>query len=141
MDDKQLQALYSDYLITSFGQTSATGLSRLVDGAVSHDRVTRFLSERDYTSKDLWCGVKSKVRDIEDDDGVLILDDTVQEKPHTDENDLICWHFDHTKNRSVKGINLLNCCYHANDVTLPVGFELVKKPIRYSDLGTRRISF
>ena len=29
--------LYSDYLISSFGQTSATGLSRLTDGAVSHD--------------------------------------------------------------------------------------------------------
>mgnify|MGYP001476658139 CR=1 FL=1 len=37
--------LYSDYLISSFGQTSATGLSRLTDGAVSHDRITRFLSE------------------------------------------------------------------------------------------------
>ena len=46
--------LYTDYLISTFGQASATGLSAMVDGDVSHDRVTRFLSEREYTSKDLW---------------------------------------------------------------------------------------
>ncbi len=51
----------------------------------------------------------------------------VQEKPHSKENYLICWHFDHTVNRSVKGINLLNCLYSSNGVSLPVAFELVKK--------------
>ena len=54
------------------------------------------------------------IRDIEQDDGVLIFDDTIQEKPYTDENDLICWHYDHSQNRTVKGINLLNCVAHAN---------------------------
>jgi hypothetical protein len=67
--------------------------------------VTRFLSERDYTSEDLWKFIKAEVRKVEDDDGVLIFDDTVQEKPHSKENDLISWHFDPTVNRSVKGIN------------------------------------
>jgi hypothetical protein len=36
--------LYTDYLITSFSHTTATGLSGLVDNAISHDPVTRFLS-------------------------------------------------------------------------------------------------
>jgi hypothetical protein len=139
MTEKELQELYSDYLIASFGQTSATGLSRLVGGSVSHDQVTRFLSSRDFTSQDLWYRVKPTLRDIESDDGVLIIDDTIQEKPHTDENELVCWHFDHTKNRSVKGVNLLNCCYHANGTTLPVCFELVKKPTQYSDIKTRQV--
>jgi hypothetical protein len=49
------------------------------------------------------------VRETEHEDGVLIFDDTIQEKPYTDENELVCWHFDHTKGSSVKGINLLNC--------------------------------
>ena len=35
--------LYTDYLISSTGQTSATSLSRLRSGAVSHDQVTRWL--------------------------------------------------------------------------------------------------
>jgi hypothetical protein len=37
--------LYTDYLITSFSYTTATGLSGLVDNAISHDPVTRFLSQ------------------------------------------------------------------------------------------------
>jgi hypothetical protein len=53
--------------------------------------------------------IKKTVREIETGEGVLIFDDTLQEKPHSKENNLICWHYDHCVNRSVKGINLLNC--------------------------------
>ena len=73
----------------------------MLDGQISHDQITRFLSKKDYTSKGLWHALKKDIREIEDDSGVLIFDDTVQEKAHSQENDLICWHFDHTVNRSV----------------------------------------
>ena len=99
--------LYTDYLLSSFGATTATGLSSTVEGAVSHDQVTRFLSKADYDSKTLWQQVKPMVRAVEQPDGALIFDDTIEEKPYTDENELISWHFDHSKSRSVKGINLL----------------------------------
>ncbi|MCE2449223.1 MAG: transposase [Candidatus Latescibacteria bacterium] len=137
--DKKLLDLYSDYLLSSFGATTATGLSSLLDGQISHDQVTRFLSQAEYTSKELWHQVKTVVRTIEREDGVLIFDDTIQEKPHTDENELICWHFDHSKNCSVKGLNLLNCIYQAGDVSVPVAYEFVRKPIRFCDLQTRRV--
>lgn len=136
--DKNLLELYSDYLLSSFGSTTATGLSRLVDETISHDQVTRFLSGDVYDSKTLWQQVKPMVRQIEEEDGVLIFDDTIQEKAHTDENELICWHFDHSRNRSVKGINLLNCVYHAGNVTIPVAYELVRKPILFSDVKTHQ---
>lgn len=136
--DKKLLELYSDYLLSSFGATTATGLSSLVEGSISHDQVTRFLSGEVYDSKTLWQQVKSTVRSIQDEDGVLIFDDTIQEKAHTDENALICWHFDHSENRTVKGINLLNCVYHAKGVTLPVAYELIYKPTLFSDIKMRR---
>ena len=107
MDKRQLE-LYTDYLISNYGYATATGLSAMVNGAVSHDKITRFLAEREYTSKDLWREVKSAVRQIESGDGVLIFDDTISEKTWTDENEVVCWHYDHTKGRLVKGINLLN---------------------------------
>jgi hypothetical protein len=135
----ELLEIYSDYLLSSFGQTTATGLSNLLDGELSHDQVTRFLNRDDYDSKTLWHQVKKAVREVEREDGVLIFDDTIQEKPYTDENELVCWHFDHTKGRSVKGINILNCLYHAGGVSLPVAFELVRKPHLYSDLSTRQV--
>ena len=137
--DKNLLELYSDYLLSSFGATTATGLSALLEGAISHDQVTRFLSRTDYDAKTLWQQIKPMVRAMQQDDGVLIFDDTIQEKPHTDENDLICWHYDHSQNRTVKGINLLNCVYHAGDVSLPVTYALINKPILYTDVKTHRV--
>jgi hypothetical protein len=137
--DKESLELYTDYLISNFGQATATGLSALVDGDVSHDKVTRFLSEREYTSKDLWREVKSTVREVESEDGVLIFDDTIQEKAWTDENEIVCWHYDHCTGRTVKGINLLNALYHSGGVSIPVAFEIVKKPLQFCDIVTRKI--
>ena len=125
--------------MSSSGAITATGLSALLDGEIIHDQVTRFLSHTDYTSKDLWPLVKPAVRSMEREGGVLIFDDTIQEMPHTDENELICWPFDHSKNRSVKGFNLLNGLYHAGDVSVPVAYELVRKPIAFCDVQTRQI--
>jgi hypothetical protein len=137
--DKQCLELYTDYLISNCGYATATGLSAMVNGAMSHDKITRFLSEREYTSKDLWREVKSTVRQMEGADGVLIFDDTLQEKAWTDENEVVCWHYDHTKGRSVKGINLLNALYHSGEVSIPVAFEVVRKPLQFCDLATRRV--
>lgn len=122
--------LYTDYLLSSFGAATATGLSQMVDGAVSHDKVTRFLSGRDYTSKDLWMQVKGVIRQAEDETGVVIFDDTIQEKMWTDESDQICWHYDHCLGRTIKGLNLLNALYHCKGRSIPVAFELVRKPLQ-----------
>lgn len=72
--------LYIDYLICSTSYTTATGLSELTDNAISHDKVTRFLSSKDYTAADLWKQGKSLYRSVEDEDAVLIIDDTIEKK-------------------------------------------------------------
>lgn len=132
--DRKLLDIYSDYLISSFGQTTATGLERMLGGLVSHDRITRFLSKEDYTSRELWQLVKPMVRQIEsDEEGVIIFDDTILEKPHTEENEIVCWHFDHSKGRSVKGVGILNCLYHAGEYSIPISFEIIEKDIHYID--------
>lgn len=123
----EIAEIYSDYLIASFGLTTATGLSKLLDGEISHDKITRFLSSQIKTSKDLWQIAKPVVWEVERSDGSLILEDSIEEKPYTDENDIICWHFDHSKGVNVKGINFLSCLYQAGDISIPIGFELVKK--------------
>jgi hypothetical protein len=126
--NRDLLELYSDYLLSAFDYTTATGLSKMTDGAVSHDKVTRFLSEKELNSSELWCLVKPLVREIEDEaSGVLIIDDTIEEKPYTNESELVCWHYDHSKGRNVKGINLLSTLFQAGDLSVPVAFESVKK--------------
>jgi hypothetical protein len=85
----------------------------------------------------LWKQVKPSVRKIESTESALIFDDTVQEKPWIDENELIAWHYDHCKGRNIKGINLLNCLYHAQEVSIPVAFKLIGKSIRLYDIKTQ----
>ena len=137
--DKEMLDIYSDYLISSFTYTTATGLSTMLDQAISHDKVTRFLARRTYTSKDLWKVVKPTLRQIETEEGVIIFDDSVEEKQYTDENDIIAWHFDHCVNRSVKGINILNCTYHNDEGNIPLAFELVVKDLSFTDKKTGRL--
>jgi cytochrome c1 len=131
--NKDLLELYSDYLLSSFSHVTATGLSAMTAGAVSHDRITRFLASEEMNSRALWRLVKPMVRQLEEESehsehsGVLIIDDTIEEKPYTDESELVCWHYDHSKGRSVKGINLISALHEVGDASIPVAFELVKK--------------
>ena len=92
--------LYSDYLISSFGPTTATGLATWLKGDLSHDHITRFLAGQVRPSADLWQIVKPFVRRIQSDQAALIVDDSISEKPSTDENDIVCWHSDHAHPRT-----------------------------------------
>lgn len=132
MSDELLD-LYSDYLICSFGQATATGLGQVVEGSVSHDQITRSLSGKKRTSADLWRIAKPLIRKMQSDDGVMIVDDTVAEKPYSDENDIVCWHYDHTSGKTVKGIGLMTALYHSNGRSLPAEFQLIDKTEQYVD--------
>jgi hypothetical protein len=68
----------------------------------------------------------------------LILDDSIEEKPYTDENDIVGWHYDHSKDRMLKGINFLTALYSSQGVSVPVGFHLVAKTERYTDPKTQK---
>ena len=137
--NKKLLDLYSDYLISQGHYATATGLAFILDGEVSHDQVSRFLRTEAYSAKNVWDYIKQPVRYYEESkDGVLVLDDTISEKSHTDENAVNCWHYSHAKHRHVKGINLLSCLVRYGDTAFPIGYEILEKDILYSDLETRR---
>lgn len=147
--DKPLLDLYADYLISSFGPTTATGMSRLLGAGLSHDKITRFLSGEAMTSQNLWQIVKPLVRQVQNEDAVLVVDDSIVHKPYTDENDLICWHYGHASEQTVKGINFVTALYCApqpdkdpteaelaEEVSVPVAFALVQKTQTYEDKKT-----
>lgn len=131
--------LYTDYLTCSYGLTTATGMSDMLDGSVSHDDITRFLSERIYSNRDLWRLVKPTIREIETDEAVLVIDDTIEEKKYTDENEIIAWHYDHVFHQSVKGVNQLNLLYHNELGTVPLGFEIIEKDLHFTDPDTDKL--
>ncbi|ALA25470.1 hypothetical protein AVI51_05040 [Piscirickettsia salmonis] len=65
--NKELLDIYSDYLISQNHYATATGLSDLLEGSISHDKVTRFLNKNHFGSKELWSYVKKHVRQYEEE--------------------------------------------------------------------------
>ena len=126
---KNLLDLYTDFLISSFSRTTATGLSSILGGSLSHDQITTFLAESKLDSKSLWLHVKPMVRELEKakGNGVLIFDDSIAAKPFSEENEIICYHFDHAKKRHIKGINFLSCLFEKDGVRLPIAAEIIEK--------------
>ena len=81
-------------------------------------------------SKELWVYVKPEIRKHQTDKGgVLILDDSIEEKPHTDENEIVAWHHSNAKGRHVKGINILSCLVSYGEVVLPFGYRIISKDL------------
>ena len=126
--------IYTDYLLSSTGPTTATGLSKLYDGAISHDQVTRLLTNSYLDSKDLWLKSKPLIRAAEqtqapDDFAVLIIDDSILEKPHTDQNAMISTYWDHSQQRYVNGLNFVSVLYQLANLSLPIAVTLMEKTI------------
>src|SRR3990167_207607 len=137
--DKQLLDIYSDYLIAQNQYATATGLSDLLQGDISHDKITRFLNKETFSSKELWMYVRPEIRKIEEEaGGVLILDDTIEEKTYTDENEIMCLHYSHAKGRCIKGVNILSCLVRYGDIALPIAYELVCKDVLFCDITTKK---
>jgi hypothetical protein len=140
--------IYSDYLISNAGYSTATGLSKIFTN-ISHDQITYLLNSKEYSSKTLFKIVKPLIRDIENEEnGVLIIDDTISEKPYTDINEINQYFHSGLKNDTVKGINIITALLSYknkeyvikensnNDdkyINIPVDYKIVKKDIEYID--------
>jgi hypothetical protein len=107
--------LYTDYLISNpGGLATAVGMSKMLDNKLSHDQITRFLTK----------------------EIVLSFDDSIEEKYYSDPSELICWHYDHVFNRSVKGVNFLTALVNVAGMRLPCAVEFVKKDKWVTDKKT-----
>jgi hypothetical protein len=111
-----------------------------VDGAISHGQITRFLAGEELNGKSLWMKTKKLIRQYENDEGCLIFDDTIVEKAYMDENEIICWYYDHSKGRNVKGINILAAFYTAENecgkLQTPADYQIIAKTKTETDSGT-----
>lgn len=119
--------LYTDYLISSTSLATATGMAELL--TISHDKITRQLSTGVYDSKYLWKMVKPYIEELSwgTEPIILSIDDSIEAKPYTDESELVCWHWDHTFQRSVKGVNFITALTEVKGMRLPCAVEFVKK--------------
>lgn len=139
---ENIQDLNTDYLLSSFGQVTSTGLSSLQDGSVSHIKFTLHLSDGEFGGKELWLSVKSFVKQYWTNQACVIFDDTIIEKPYSKGDEYNCDHYDHSKSGNVKGFNLLNSLYHSESekgqVRVPITYHLVAKTLLYCGVGAKK---
>ena len=134
--------LYVDYLIAHQGLVSAKDLSEVLGNALSHDHITRAVAQPELHQKDFWKLVKPFVRRIEQDDGCIVVDDFLVEKPHSTPNPIITMNWDHAKQRYSLNITVLNFLSpvapggDAMQINLPVALEVVSKTEACTDKKT-----
>lgn len=126
---ENLLDLYTDYLLATPKQATCTGLSKVLHGQISHDRFTRLLASGTIDSQRLWQQAKPLVQEMCEakDCVVLGVDDSIQEKPYSQQSELICWHYDHTKGQTVKGINFLSAVLTTEELATPIAVEFIRK--------------
>lgn len=104
------KSLYLSYLLHTHGNYTCT---HMADHSmnVSHDQVTRFLSQSKFTSSDLWELVKDHLQDSSD--SFIIVDDSVQAKRYSRYIGLTKRQYSGNEHGIVNGINLVNMV-HSN---------------------------
>lgn len=137
MERRDAFEFYVDYLLSSPRTATATGLSAVLDNALKHDYISDCLAQAELGSKAFWKEIKPFVRQMEHSEACLSIDDVIVGKSHSTENELICYHYDHTEGKMVKGINILNFLLsgHCQQQTVhcPLAWEVIRKTEPYTD--------
>jgi putative transposase len=115
---------YIDFLIASPKVFTATEAGRVQPQqplAPAHDAFTRLLNRLEPDPGPLWEEVRPFVRR---GGGVLVLDDSVLDKPYARHMGLLGWFWSGKHRRVVKGINLLTLLWTDGDGCWPCDYRL-----------------
>jgi len=97
--------LYSTFLRVTSQRYSALSLSEVSPIDLSHDSISRWLSDAHCQPKDIWTEAKTHVLGTT---GVLIADETVLNKERSDKIELVRYQYSGTEHDVIKGIGMLN---------------------------------
>ncbi|GIX40599.1 MAG: hypothetical protein KatS3mg129_0332 [Leptospiraceae bacterium] len=128
MKDPYIFELLRNFILVSNDYINATTLSLVLDRKISHDRITRFLNQEELSYKQVWKWAKPYVKKINERNAVLIVDDTIIEKPYSSENSIVGYYWSSTKNRTVKGIQMLSLTYLGkHNQHIPIDVRIVER--------------
>lgn len=119
---------FIDFLIASPSQATATEAQRTQPDSTdpaAHDAYTRLLHRLEPDSDALWVEVQP---DVCRTTGVLVLDDSVLDKPYARKMDLVHHMWSGKHHRVVKGIDLLTLLWTDGDRHLPCDYRLYDRP-------------
>lgn len=119
---------YIQFLIASPRVVSGTEAARVHPGngsqAVAHDAFTRLLHRLEPDPEALWEEVRSQVQRCQ---GVLVLDDTILDKPYARHMELVRRHWSGKHQRVVDGIGLLTLLWTDGERCVPVDYRIADK--------------
>lgn len=99
---------YCQFLLVSQVNYSSTYFAQHSEG-FSHDAVTRYLKRDRVRPEVIWEEVRSQVRLSER--GCLVFDDSVLDKNHSREIELVYRQYSGNEHRVIRGIGLVSCVY------------------------------
>jgi len=118
---------YVDFLIATPKVASACEAARIPSSAglrPAHDAFSRLLDRLEPDPTELWREVAPLIRPAE---GILIIDDSVLDKPYARKMPLVGRFWSGKHKRVVKGINLVTLAWSDGDAVFPVDYRLVEK--------------
>lgn len=118
--------LYVQFLIAAQNNFTATEFSKVSPiKNMAHDSLTKMLSGEKLTPSILWKNVKGQV---DMNSGFLIVDDSVLDKPRSEEVDLVHWQYSGAHHQVVKGIGLESLIWSDDtDYHIPIDFRVYDK--------------
>ena len=119
---------YIDFLIATPKAASATEAARVQPeqpGGPAHDAVTRLLHRLEPDPQTLWEEARTQV-DLAD--GILVIDDSVLDKPHARCIELVGRHWSGKHHAVVTGIDLVALLWTDGDRHVPCDYRIFHKP-------------
>ena len=131
--------LYNAFLQASSIRYSNLALSEVSPIELSHDIISRWLSNENFRPRELWQMVKSEVLS-KPCPSILVADDTVLAKPHSKKIGLVNYQYSGNKYDVIAGIGLVNLLWHNLDSSesIPIDYRIYDKD---SDGKTKNTHF
>lgn len=120
--------LYCSFLEVTSSRYSALSLSEVAPESVSlsHDSISRWLSDEKVQPKDLWAAAKKEVCGSS---GILAFDDVVIDKSRSGKMDLVRWQYAGSKHDITKGIGVVNALWQVSkDNYIPMDYRIWNPP-------------
>lgn len=120
--------LYCSFLQVTSQRYSALSLSEVSPVKLSHDAISRWLTDTRCLPKDIWDTAKNDVISPKTD-GVIIVDETVIDKSRSDKIELTSYLYSGTEHDVVKGIGLLNFLWQKDSgEVIPMDYRIYQPP-------------
>ena len=134
MSDVSIRNVYVDYLLSAKGHISATDLSEVIDNEYSHDQISRMLYRAHIDDRKLYMQGKRFLKAIKaEGKKVLVVDDSIQAKPHSQVNGLVAYHYDHSEQCCIKGINFISALWADERYSIPLSMKVVVKELVWNN--------